>query len=98
MMLSNYIRLDRKTASVKKGAHKMKLTKKQIEIIRQNTPAEIVGKQRASICAQYLGEFGYYQPNGVNWAYIAEYIQFNGQPLLIVTQFGEIMGGANVSV
>ena len=76
----------------------MKLTKKQIEIIRQNTPAEIVGKQRASICAQYLGEFGYYQPSWANWAYIAEYIQFNGQPLLIVTQFGEIMGGANVSV
>lgn len=70
----------------------MKLTKKQIEIIRQNTPAEIVGKQKSSINAEYLDEFGYYQPSGANWAYIAEYIRYNGQPLLIVTQFGEIMG------
>ena len=70
----------------------MKLTKKQIEIIRQNTPAEIVGKQRSIINAEYLGKLGYYQPNGANWTYIAEYIRYNGQPLLIVTQFGEIMG------
>ena len=70
----------------------MKLTKKQIEIIRQNTPAEIVGKHRATINAEYLGEFGYFQPANANWAYIAEYIKYNGQPLLIVTQFGEIMG------
>ena len=70
----------------------MKLTKKQIEIIRQNTPAEIVGKERSSIGAQYLGKLGDYQPSGANWAYIAEYIKYNGQPLLIVTQFGEIMG------
>ena len=70
----------------------MKLTKKQIEIIRKNTPNEIKGMQRANIKAEYLGEFGYYQPSGANWAYIAEYIKYNGQPLLIVTQFGEIMG------
>lgn len=70
----------------------MKLTKKQIETIRQNTPAELVGKQRARISAQYLGEFGYFKPSNANWAYIAEYIKYNGQPLLIVTQFGEIMG------
>lgn len=70
----------------------MKLTKKQIEIIRRNTPAELVGSQRASIYAEYLGEFGYFQPANANWAYIAEYIKYNGQPLLIVTQFGEIMG------
>ena len=70
----------------------MKLTKKQIERIRQNTPAELVGMQRTNICAQYLGELGYYQPTNANWAYIAEYIKYNGQPLLIVTQFGEIMG------
>lgn len=70
----------------------MKLTKKQIEIIRQNTPAELVGKQRATINAEYLGEFGYFRPSNANWAYIAGYIKYNGQPLLIVTQFGEIMG------
>ena len=70
----------------------MKLTKKQIEMIRRNTPAELVGSQRASIYAEYLGEFGYFQPSNANWAYIAEYIKYNGQPLLIVTSFGEIMG------
>ena len=69
----------------------MKLTKKQIEIIRQNTPAELVGMKRANIYAQYLGEFGYFRPTNANWAYIAEYIRYNGQPLLIVTQFGEVM-------
>lgn len=70
----------------------MKLTKKQIEIIRSNTPREIVGKQRASIKAQYLGEFGYFHPVNANWSYIAEFLKYNGQPLLIVTSFGEIMG------
>lgn len=70
----------------------MKLTKKQIEIIRKNTPNELKGMQRASIKAEYLGELGYYQPTNANWAYIAEYIRYNRQPLLIVTQFGEIMG------
>lgn len=33
---------------MEKEFKKMKLTKKQIEIIRHNTPAEIVGKQRAT--------------------------------------------------
>ena len=70
----------------------MKLTKKQIEMIRRNTPAEIVGMQRQHINAQYIGEFGYFQPANANWAYIAEYISYKGQPLLIVTMFGEIMG------
>lgn len=70
----------------------MKLTKKQIEIIRQNTPAEIVGKQMASIGAQYLREFGYFKPANANWVYVAKYIRYNGHSLLIVTQFGEIMG------
>lgn len=70
----------------------MKLTKKQIEMIRRNTPAEIVGKQSATINAEYLGEFGYFIPSNANWAYIAKYIKYNGQPLLIVTSFGEIMG------
>ena len=70
----------------------MKLTKKQIEIIKKNTPAEIVGKQRSIINAEYLGEFGHFGPAYANWAYIAEYIKYNGQALLIVTQFGEIMG------
>lgn len=70
----------------------MKLTKKQIEIIRRNTPAEIVGMQRQHINAKYIEKLGYYQPANTNWSYIAEYISYKGQPLLIVTRFGEIMG------
>ena len=70
----------------------MKLTKKQIEIIRRNTPAEIVGKERQHIDAQYIEKLGYFQPESANWSYIAEYISYKGQPLLIVTRFGEIMG------
>lgn len=70
----------------------MKLKKKQIEIIRRNTPAEIVGKQRQHINAQYIEKLGYYQPTNTNWSYVAEYISYKGQPLLIVTRFGEIMG------
>lgn len=70
----------------------MKLTRKQIEIIRKNTPTELVGKQRQSANVFYLGEFGYFQPAGANWSYIAELVKYNNQPLLIVTSFGEIMG------
>ena len=50
----------------------MKLTKKQIEIIRKNTPNELKGKQ-ISICQT----LGYYQPTGANWSYIAGYINYN---------------------
>ena len=69
----------------------MKLTKKQIEIIRANTPNEIKGKQASNINEAYGEQLGYYQPSGANWAYIAQYITYNGIKYLVVTQFGEIM-------
>ena len=65
----------------------MKLTRKQIDIIRENTPTELKGKQAGySLCT-----LGLYTPTGANWSYIAKYINHNGAPVLVVTQFGEIM-------
>ena len=36
-------------------------------------------------------ELGYYSPAGANWAYHAQYIEYNGAPVLVVTQFGHIV-------
>ena len=64
----------------------MKLTKKQIEIIRKNTPNELKNKQ-ISICQT----LGYYQPAGANWSFVAGYINYNNTNILVVTQFGAII-------
>ena len=69
----------------------MKLTKKQIEMIRANTPDEIKGKQVSSINEAYGDTLGYYQPSQANWAYTAQYITYKGAKYLVVTRFGEIM-------
>ena len=61
----------------------MKLTKKQIEIIRENTKQELKGTQK-SICRT----LGYYQPSGVNWSWVAGWT-YEGD--LVVTRFGEVM-------
>ena len=66
----------------------MKLTKKQIDIIIKNTPALLRGCPVGS-CAGV--ELGYYQPAGANWSYHAQYIDYNGAPVLVVTQFGHIV-------
>ena len=64
----------------------MRLTKKQIEIIRENTPKELKG-QHASI----EQDFGYFMKSGANWAYCAGYITRNNTKYLVVTVFGEII-------
>lgn len=66
----------------------MKLTKKQIEIIRQHTPADLKGRQ---ICSGVSYTLGYYMPANANWSYQAKYIDHNGIMILVVTRFGEIM-------
>ena len=66
----------------------MKLTKKQIDIIINNTPAELHGKSVGS-CAGV--ELGYYQPAGANWAYHAQFVDHNGAPILVAIRFGHIM-------
>ena len=66
----------------------MRLTKKQIDVIILYTPAELKNKpvQGWTGC-----ELGYYQPASANWAYHAVYIDYNGAPVLVVTQFGHIV-------
>jgi hypothetical protein len=66
----------------------MKLTRKQIDVIRLYTPEELKGKQASGWSGYTLG---LYTPSGANWSYIAKYIDYNGTPVLVVTRFGEIM-------
>ena len=66
----------------------MKLTRKQIDIIRLYTPEELKGTQLKGWAGYTLG---LYTPSGANWSYIAKYIDYNGAPVLVVTRFGEIM-------
>lgn len=66
----------------------MKLTRKQIDIIKLYTPNELRG-QPVKGWTGY--ELGYYQPAGANWAYHAQYIDYNGVPILVATQFGHIL-------
>lgn len=61
----------------------MKLTKKQIEIIRAHTPEDLKGKQD-----RIMESLGYYQPIDANWSYCAGW---NYDGILIVTRFGEVM-------
>ena len=61
----------------------MKLTKKQIEIIRENTKKELKGTQK-SICRT----LGYFQPTNANWSWVAGWT-YEGD--LVVTRFGEVM-------
>ena len=64
----------------------MNLTKKQIEIIRANTPKKLVGKQ-----ISIYSTLGYYQPYGANWCYEAGYVEYKGLMVLVVRQFGQIV-------
>lgn len=61
----------------------MKLTKKQIETIRRNTPEELKGKQ-----AHIVETLGYYTPAGANWSWRAGWTM---DGLFVVTRFDEIM-------
>lgn len=62
----------------------MKLTKKQINLIAQHTPADLVGTHQGIVT-----DLGYYQPAGANWSYHAGWT-YDGQ--LVVTQFGHVVG------
>lgn len=65
----------------------MKLSKKQIEMIINNTPSALKGAQIG-----FQGDiFGMYQKSGANWCYISVYIDYNGIRVLVVKQFGIIL-------
>ena len=66
----------------------MKLTKKQIDIIIQNTPADLHGQPARGL---NNGELGYYMPANANWSYRAIFVDYNGASVPVVTRFGYIM-------
>lgn len=61
----------------------MKLTKKQIEIIREQTKKELKGTHQSISVT-----LGWYTPSQANWSYLAGWT-YNGD--LVVTRFGEVM-------
>jgi hypothetical protein len=61
----------------------MKLTRKQIEIIREQTKKELKGTHQ-SICTT----LGWYTPSQANWSYLAGWT-YDGN--LVVTRFGEVV-------
>ena len=61
----------------------MKLTKKQIEIIRKQTKKELKGQQKSINIT-----LGFFHPTNANWAWVAGWT-FDGD--LVVTRFGEVM-------
>ena len=66
----------------------MKLTKKQIEFIKETTPKELKGRQLGSMSIDYLG---YYQKASANWRYIVGFTDYNGVKVLVVMMFGEVL-------
>ncbi len=64
----------------------MKLTKKQIDKIRANTPQSIKGTQ-----PPLLEDLGYFMPTGANWSYRAGWASVDGARVLVVTRFGEVI-------
>lgn len=61
----------------------MKLSKKQIDLIREHTPAELKGKQ-----VSIWEELGYYSPASANWSYRAGWTR---DGVLVLTRFGEVL-------
>ena len=64
----------------------MKLTMKQIEKIRENTPAGLSGKQ-----VHLKDTLGHFTPVNANWSYVAGWIDYDGIPVLVATRFGEVL-------
>lgn len=61
----------------------MKLTKKQIEIVKEMTRQELKGTQRGIV-----RDLGYYMPSNANWSY---HVGWDYEGNLICTRFGEVM-------
>jgi len=63
----------------------MNLSKKQIDIIIENTPKELKGKHRS-----FDSDLGHYMKYGANWSYQAGYVSHNNNQVLVVKVFGLI--------
>lgn len=61
-----------------------RLTRKQINLIVENTPEHLLGTQ-----AHIHTTFGAYSPSNANWSYVAGWTA-DGD--LVVTRFGEVVG------
>lgn len=64
----------------------MNLSKKQIDIIRSKTPKVLKGKQMT-----IYQTLGYFTPSYANWSYIAGYVYYKKNYVLVATRFGEIL-------
>lgn len=62
----------------------MKITKKEINKIIDRTPLELKGK---FVNGRH---FGMFTPSNANWSYHAEYIDYKGNEILVVTVYGQI--------
>jgi len=65
----------------------MKLTKKQIDMIIENTPEELKGRQDLHFDGEDLGR---YMKPGANWSYRAGFITHNGVKVLVVKVHGQV--------
>jgi len=69
----------------------MKLTRKQIEVIRENTPSELKGYHHG-----FIADFGYFMPRGANWSYRVGWVRrdvnnTSTDLVLVAKQFGKII-------
>ena len=53
---------------------------------------------RAQDLQPSLETIGYFSPSGANWSYIVCYTRINGDVYLVVTRFGQIVGGKLVYI
>ena len=65
----------------------MKIKMREIKLIMANTPNEIKGRQDLYTVEDY----GYFTPANANWSYRAGWVEYNGNKILVVKQFGEIV-------
>ena len=63
----------------------MKLTKKQIELIIENTPKTLKGQHASLDC-----DFGYFMEHGANWSYRVGWVKFRDGMALVVKAMGII--------
>ena len=63
----------------------MKLTKRQIDTIIENTPTELKGFHTS-----FESDLGYFMPSNANWSYRAGWVKFNGALIVVVKVFGVI--------
>jgi len=63
----------------------MKLSKKQIDLIVENTPKELKGNPHA-----FQSDFGWYMKSNANWSYQAGFVKHNGVLVLVVKVFGVV--------